>query len=61
MGDLDCDCDDFKLSWHQIIAAQMFAHTHGAQYTGATIRFCPWCGKSLLTNQSSEGADSIIL
>ena len=50
---IDCECNDFKLSWPQIIAAQCFVATHGGDYTGEKIRFCPWCGKRFLTQHWS--------
>ena len=55
---IDCECNDFKLSWPQIIGAQCFVATHGGNYTGEKIRFCPWCGKCFLTQRSNGRAES---
>lgn len=43
----ECDCEDFKSSWPQIIGAQMLAANHGMPYTAKMINYCPWCGKKL--------------
>jgi len=51
---MGCECDDFKLSWPQIIAAQCFVATHGGEYTGVTIKFCPFCGKRILIHHSTH-------
>ena len=41
-----CDCEDWKEGIAQIEAAQtMSLIHHGAEYTAAVFRFCPWCGK----------------
>jgi hypothetical protein len=42
-----CDCPDYTVSNPQIEAAQIMAWTHGMEYTGAVMRFCPWCGRPL--------------
>jgi hypothetical protein len=42
-----CDCEDFRVSNPQIESAQLLAWTHGQNYTGAVMRFCPWCGRPL--------------
>jgi len=46
---IECACEDFKLSWPQIIGAQYWADNHGVKYTGVMIRFCPFCGVRLPT------------
>lgn len=41
-----CDCDDWEEGMAQIQAAQtMSVIHHGAEYTAAVFRYCPWCGK----------------
>lgn len=46
---LGCNCKDWKKSEPQIRGAQTLATllTAGLHYTGATFRYCPWCGKTL--------------
>ena len=44
-----CSCKKFKKSIDQIRGAQIFAHTHGWNYTGYVFKFCPFCGKKLKT------------
>jgi len=39
-----CDCEDWNVSNPQIESAQTLAWAHGLYYTGAVMRFCPWCG-----------------
>lgn len=50
----DCECEDWWESWHQIIAAQMFVITHGGSYTGEVVRYCPWCGKHLEVENTTD-------
>ena len=54
---IECVCEDFKLSWPQIIAAQCFVATHGGEYTGAIIQFCPFCGICLQPSVEDRTAD----
>lgn len=44
---VECTCEGWKKSNHQIESAQMLAWTHGMMYTGDVMRYCPWCGKFL--------------
>lgn len=54
----NCTCDDFKISFCQITAAQMLAYNYGIEYTGTIIRFCPWCGASLQPSVEAGRADT---
>ena len=44
---MECDCIDWVNSLEQIIGAQTLAWTHGMEYTGTVVKYCPWCGKKL--------------
>ena len=51
---LYCDCTDWKISFPQIVSAQLFAYTHGHRYTGKPFRYCPWCKKRLKEKITTE-------
>ena len=48
MGDLICNCKEWKEGMEQIITAQRFYFTRtGKDYTGKFFIFCPWCAQKL--------------
>ena len=51
---MQCTCENWKKSIHQLDAAAIMIHIHGLKYTGATFEFCPWCGLRLVDDNSCE-------
>jgi hypothetical protein len=50
-----CTCDEWLKGMGQIDQAISLARTHDMwNYTGATMHFCPWCGKPLKNEYESE-------
>ncbi len=51
---MECNCAEFKEGMKQIVAVQVLSSVRtGYEYTGASFRYCPWCGNVLGT--SNEG------
>ena len=46
---VECFCDEWKTGMEQIVGAQVFLSTRAGYtpYTGATFRYCPWCGEAV--------------
>ena len=44
---MQCNCEAWKFSMHQIIGAQGLASNHGSFYVGDAFKYCPWCGEKL--------------
>lgn len=53
-----CDCEDFRISNPQIEAAQTLHFIHGGVYTGAMMRYCPWCGRLLTSDEPAPPAET---
>ena len=52
----ECNCEEWKIGWKQIVAAQVFCANQaaGPKYMGPVIEFCPWCGEHLPMPDSDE-------
>lgn len=49
---VNCTCREWKQSWPQIHCAQVLASIHGDEYTGTIFKYCPWCGKEMILNET---------
>ena len=51
-----CDCEDWKVGFPQIVAAQTMSAMRVAsiKYTGKPFKYCPWCKKPCEVNNEED-------
>jgi hypothetical protein len=51
-----CDCKEWMEGIGQINTAMAMSFAYGTSYRGEQFRFCPWCGKPLITDEERDGS-----